>query len=620
MAEARADATPSGQAEVLQTIIDALPGGVTLFDADLRMIACNEQFKRLLEFPATLFEGGLPTLRELAIFNARRGDYGPGDHELLAQQVVERARGMQAHVFERTRPNGTVLEIRGAPLPDGGGFVTIYTDITERKLVGQLDQFRSHTLELLAGGEPLPRVLESIVGGVEQLAAARRCSILLLDGEGKHLVLGSAPSLPDFYRAAIDGTAVGMGAACCGTAAFSGERVIVADIATHPDWAAYREPAAKAGLGACWSQPIRASSGRVLGTLAIYHRDPRTPAPSDLSLLEQSAHLASIAIERSLAADKIRESEALYRLLTEDVLDVVWKTDRDLRFTYISPADERLRGYRADEVIGHHVFELFTAEGIATVTELMQRRQAAEQRGVQTGSVRFEVQHRCKDGRLLWGEVFSTAERDAQGTITGYHGITRESTQRKQMEEQVRQLAFYDTLTNLPNRRLLNDRLGQVMAGSARSGAYAALMFIDLDNFKQLNDVHGHVVGDLLLIEAADRLRNCMRRMDTVARIGGDEFVVMLGELHGERAESASQAALVAEKIRLALSEPYALTIRAEGKADTGVEHRCTASIGVALFHDHETSQDDILKWADAAMYRAKEAGRNLIRFHDPQA
>ncbi|MDP2155533.1 MAG: GGDEF domain-containing protein, partial [Sulfuricella sp.] len=188
---------------------------------------------------------------------------------------------------------------------------------------------------------------------------------------------------------------------------------------------------------------------------------------------------------------------------------------------------------------------------------------------------------------------------------------------RKQMEDQVRQLAFYDTLTKLPNRRLLNDRLIQAMAASKRSGCYGAVMFLDLDNFKPLNDTHGHAVGDLLLIEVADRLKSCVREMDTVARFGGDEFVVMLSDLNADKDESTSQAEIVAEKIRIALSEPYLLIIKHEGKADTTVEHHCAASIGVALFFNHEASQDEILKWADTAMYQAKEAGGNQIEFYD---
>jgi diguanylate cyclase (GGDEF)-like protein len=184
-------------------------------------------------------------------------------------------------------------------------------------------------------------------------------------------------------------------------------------------------------------------------------------------------------------------------------------------------------------------------------------------------------------------------------------------------EEQIHNLAFYDALTLLPNRRLLNDRLSRAMAASHRSGCYGAVMFLDLDNFKPLNDTYGHDVGDLLLIEATDRLKSCVRETDTVARFGGDEFVVMLSELNLDKTESTTQAHTVAEKIRAVLAEPYLLRLRHEGGADTIVEHPCTASIGVVVFINHEKSQEDILKWADAAMYQAKASGRNSIRFYD---
>jgi diguanylate cyclase (GGDEF)-like protein len=190
----------------------------------------------------------------------------------------------------------------------------------------------------------------------------------------------------------------------------------------------------------------------------------------------------------------------------------------------------------------------------------------------------------------------------------------------KNMEDQVRQLAFYDTLTNLPNRRLLNDRLIHMMAVSKRSGSYNALMFLDLDNFKPLNDTHGHAAGDLLLIEAASRLKSCVREMDTVARFGGDEFVVMISELSLDKTESIKLARNVAEAILKCMAAPYLLTIQHEGKTDTHLEHQCTVSIGVVVFVNHEESQDDLLRYADAAMSQAKGEGRNLIRFYDETA
>lgn len=206
--------------------------------------------------------------------------------------------------------------------------------------------------------------------------------------------------------------------------------------------------------------------------------------------------------------------------------------------------------------------------------------------------------------RLLW-----TKRR-----LVEEHGLV--VAQQIKMQE----LAFYDTLTTLPNRRLLNDRLSQAMAASNRSSCYGAIIFIDLDNFKPLNDTYGHATGDLLLIEAANRLKNCMREMDTVARFGGDEFVVLLSELDVDKNKSIDQASTVAEKIRTSISNPFILKIKNVQDVETYVEHRCTASMGVTLFINHEATQDEVLKWADAAMYQAKEDGRNLIRFNNNES
>ena len=207
---------------------------------------------------------------------------------------------------------------------------------------------------------------------------------------------------------------------------------------------------------------------------------------------------------------------------------------------------------------------------------------------------------------MLWGEVISRPELDAQGEIVGYHGITREITQRKLLEEQVHQLAFFDPLTRLANRRLLDDRLSQALAAGRRSACFGALLFLDLDNFKPLNDEHGHAVGDLLLQEVASRLSACVRQVDTVARFGGDEFVVLLAELSADLAQSTQQATALAEKMRHKLAEPYVLTPM--------VTHHCSASIGLAVFSGQSVAHE-VLKAADTAMYLAKEAGRNIVRY-----
>lgn len=190
-------------------------------------------------------------------------------------------------------------------------------------------------------------------------------------------------------------------------------------------------------------------------------------------------------------------------------------------------------------------------------------------------------------------------------------------TDRKHLEDQVQQLAYQDVLTSLPNRRLLNDRLIQAITASKRSALYGAVIMLDLDNFKPLNDTHGHYAGDLLLIEVARRLKNCVRDMDTVARLGGDEFVVMVSELSLDESDSRDQAYSIAEKIRVELSEPYEIKVHKEGSADEKFEHKCTASIGLVLFNGEVVSQDSILMFADSAMYQAKEGGRNRTSIYE---
>ena len=226
-----------------------------------------------------------------------------------------------------------------------------------------------------------------------------------------------------------------------------------------------------------------------------------------------------------------------------------------------------------------------------------------------------------KDGSIVYTHLTATCQLKIDGTVDYVISSLDDITRRKQWEERVHRFAFYDSLTELPNRRLLEDRLNLTMAASRRSARYCALMFLDLDNFKPLNDTHGHGVGDLLLIEVARRLTDCVREMDTVARIGGDEFVVLLGELDVDKDAATEKSRVVAEKIRVSLSARYLLNVpRHKGLVDVVVEHHCSASIGVVVFVKDEVSQSDILRWADATMYQAKNDGRNSILFYEEKA
>ncbi len=357
----------------------------------------------------------------------------------------------------------------------------------------QIQAYRNRVLERLATGTPLKTLLHEIVQGVEELYQDIRCSVLLLDSSGKHLMEGAAPSLPDFYNQAIHGLPIGHGVGSCGTAAHIGQRVVVENVQIHPFWAPFRELARQAQLAACWSQPVLSSTGEVLGTFAMYHAKPYQPNADDIALIEESAILVAFAIERSRLED-----------------------------------------------------------------------------------------------------------------------------QRKAADDAIKFQALHDSLTHLPNRILLMDRLQQAMVVQRRSHKHGALLFIDLDNFKPVNDLYGHATGDQLLIQVAERLKAHSREMDTVARFGGDEFVVLLQELDADPATARQQVEAVTEKMRQVLAQPYPLTLNRRDATTEHLNHSCSASIGVALFSGESQAPEAILQQADAAMYQAKEAGRNQVVFAAP--
>jgi len=305
---------------------------------------------------------------------------------------------------------------------------------------------------------------------------------------------------------------------------------------------------------------------------------------------------------------RLRESELRLRSLSNNlpncvVCQVVQERDGSKRFVYVSEAVEQVNGVRAEDVL-RDPMALYGQ----VVEEDLPRLAAAEQQSAERLEV-FDatVRLRRSDGQLRWMQLTSAPRRLDDGRIV-WDGVEIDVTERKRAEEQIHQLAFYDELTGLPNRRLLMDRLQQALSVSARNGLFGAVLFIDLDQFKTLNDTKGHGTGDLLLIEVARRLKSCMRDGDTLSRLGGDEFVVVLETLGIHADEAAAQAETIAEKIRGVVSEPYLLK---------EYPYRTTPSIGIVLFHGHQESLEDLLKHADAAMYQAKTSGRNAIRFYD---
>lgn len=303
--------------------------------------------------------------------------------------------------------------------------------------------------------------------------------------------------------------------------------------------------------------------------------------------------------ERKVAEDNLRIAA-----VTFESQEAVLITDANANIIRVNAAFEEISGYRAEEVIGRNPRLLQSGRHDAAFYQAMW---ASIQK---TGQWAGEIWDRRKSGEIYPKFMTLTAVRDKQGTLTNYVSVATDISLRKQSEEEIRQLAFFDPLTRLPNRRLFQDRLQHTLAASQRSGHYVAVMLLDLDRFKTINDSLGHAVGDLLLIEVARRLRAAVRESDTIARLGGDEFIVILEPLDTNRETAASQAGQVAENIRQVLGQPYQLTAH---------ELRSTPSIGITLSLGHVETEPELIKQADVALYAAKAAGRNTIRFYDPQ-
>lgn len=312
-----------------------------------------------------------------------------------------------------------------------------------------------------------------------------------------------------------------------------------------------------------------------------------------------------VGVAADITALTLAQAELRVAAIAFDALDGIVITDPEQNILRVNPAFTRITGYSAAEAVGHKTGQLLRSG----------RHERSFYEAMWTVLVRDhhwqgEVWNQRKNGEVYPQWMTITAVVDDQGRTANYVAVFSDITEKKRADETIHTLAFYDPLTKLPNRRLLRDRIQDAVSAAAGQTRHAAVLFIDLDNFKELNDSRGHDVGDLLLVDVARRLSGCVRANDTVARQGGDEFVILVRDLNPDPERARAQAESIAESIRRELNRPYELA---------GVQHRSSPSIGINVFRGAEQGVDELLKRADIAMYQAKRAGRNALRFFDPQ-
>ncbi|WP_286937760.1 MULTISPECIES: EAL domain-containing protein [unclassified Pseudoalteromonas] len=480
----------------------------------------------------------------------------------------------------------------------------------------KLKQLLSHQQDILskiALGIALDDILQDICLAIEQVIedSSARCSILSLTGN--QLFHRAAPNIDDEYLKAINGVFIGPNVGSCGTAAYKNERVIVQNIDLSPLWEDYKDLAHRYGLYSCWSTPVISTTNEILGTFAIYHGTPKAPTQQDLELIDYFVHFSSIALEknaeslkaRQLVAD-LQKSNEKFKAFTQVMPDLILILNEEGVYTDIYGTSSDLLLESPTDLIGQNVQDLFPVKdadmimGIIKKTILTNEMQIFEyDLAVPKGHITFE-------GRAAALTNYQPEKPELKHVVW----MARDVTLRKKAEQEVQRLAFFDPLTGLPNRRMLSDSLAKCVERIKRTKKTGALLFLDVDNFKRINDSLGHGAGDQVLIELAKRLGGVIRSSDTLARVGGDEFIILLEYIGEHNHQACIESEIVAKKVQGVFNDKFAI-------GELAFQVSC--SIGICLINEEHTATDNILKFADTAMYRSKAKGGNSCSFYDPK-
>lgn len=526
----------------------------------------------------------------------------PEDRDRLASEMglmSSRLHGVHVYRFydKLGRMHWIRDELRRLPGEEADRFTILgaWQDITAERQAEQVQAARMAALDSLLNGAPLEQVLSNVSARLAVICPEMRISILLVDPESGRLFTATAAGLPGFYNEAIDGLQPAVGAGSCGTAAATGELVIVEDVMTHPYWQDYQDLASRAGFRACWSMPFRNGRGEVSGTFAIYHPDVRTPDENERQLISEFAQIAGIAVQRAHADAHLRQAAAVFESTREGVVI----TDLTPRITAVNPAYSEITGYAEADVIGCNPSILQSGRQDESFY------QALWSSVLETGYWQGEIWNRRRNGEIYPQLLAISTVRDDEGVPKYYVGVMTDITQIRKSEANLERLAHYDPLTALPNRLLTQSRLEHAVKRARRDRRLLAVLFIDLDRFKNVNDSLGHPSGDTLLQLLTERIAERLRDEDTFGRLGGDEFLVVLSDIH-----VPEDAVNIGHEILRLLEMPFHL--------EQGREVYIGASIGVSLFPQDADEADQLVQRADAAMSQAKVQGRNNLRCYTP--
>ncbi len=449
-------------------------------------------------------------------------------------------------------------------------------------------------MNVLLQGESFDDAIRDFLVTLEKSDNDYIASVLLLDQDTHKIYRVIAPTLPDFYNQAITGLSIGKGIGSCGTAAYERNTVIVDNINVHPYWTSFKDLALKAGVQACWSEPILDAKHRCIGTFAIYHRQPRQPSAKQLNLIKDCATLISLALDRFALVERLEQSSMVLDhspsgiVITDDLGQII----------HVNKSYQDITGYSLEEIKGLSLGFLSSGRHDQAFYKKLWS-------DIKTMSCwKGEIINRKRNGEefVVAQQIFTI--KDEFGNVRRYVGFVEDITERKRAAELIYKQAHFDEVTGLHNRYEFKQRLAAIVQQAKNTDSCWALIFLDLDLFKQINDTHGHEFGDKVLQVTAQRLSEKFGAIACVARIGGDEFAVIAKEQDREQIRGQ------VKRLLSSLAQPIYL----EGVSDT-----VSVSIGIALYPEDADREETWLRAADLAMYRAKQEGRNCFRFYEEQ-
>ncbi|MGB5454005.1 MAG: EAL domain-containing protein [Sedimenticolaceae bacterium] len=468
----------------------------------------------------------------------------------------------------------------------------LLAEVEQRKHVEDILAHRNRIHESIAAGADLDQVLATMVANVESERPGTLCAVLLLDLQSSRVTGILAPNLPVAYKQAMDGLSVDNCLGCCAEAIRRKGRVVVPQIRLDPNWEQHRIGLQSLAIEACWLEPILSSEGRVLGLFAFFRQEAGVPDSLASELLREMALLSTLAIEHHRNVQNLHKLS----LAVEHSPNAVMMTDVHGVIEYVNPKFSEITGYQTGEVVGRTPGILKSQETDATVHQDLWRT-------IQSGEEWWgELRNLRKNGEAFWLREHIAPIKDSRGDVSHFVAIMEDVTESRLINEKVSYQATHDALTDLINRREFERILAALVDSQSKRSSDNALCFLDLDQFKVVNDTAGHVAGDELLRRLGRELKRHLRKGDILARLGGDEFAILMEHC------TATQALGKTEEIRQLVEDfrfPWEDNVFAIG-----------VSIGIAEINDETFSSLDVLKRADMACYAAKDAGRNRIHVY----